>query len=76
MNAPYPPPTRKPYDGARVRELFRASGLSLAEWAKANGYTAAQVYDVTGGQLKGVRGRSHEIALKLGMKLPVEKICA
>ncbi|MDY0242638.1 MAG: DNA-binding protein [Rhodospirillaceae bacterium] len=76
MKVPYPLPTKTPYSGPHVRKLFRAAGVTIAEWAKANGYTENQVYDVTGGQLKGTRGISHEIALKLGMKLPVEKICA
>lgn len=76
MNVPYPLPTRKPYSGERVRQLFLAAGLPISTWAEANGYTRHQVYCVIGGQFKGTRGKSHEIALKLGMKLSVEQIAA
>ncbi|MFD2645112.1 DNA-binding protein [Pseudomonas japonica] len=76
MNVPYPLPTRKPYTGDRVRELFTAAGISISSWAETNGYTRHQVYCVIGGQFKGARGKSHEIALKLGMKLSVEQLVA
>lgn len=76
MDAPYPLPSHKPYDAKRVHELFNAAGISLSSWARQNGYQPSQVYLVTAGRVKASRGISHEIALKLGMKLPVEKICA
>lgn len=76
MNTPYPLPSTKAYTPARVHELFAAAGMSLAAWAEANGYKPQDVYLVTGGRVKARRGRSHEIAIKLGLKLPVEKICA
>lgn len=76
MNVPYPAPTRNPYSGERVRELFLAAGLPISNWAEANGYSRHQVYCVIGGQFKGTRGKCHEIALKLGMKLSVEQLAA
>lgn len=76
MNVPYPPPTGKPYSGDRVKELFAASGTPISAWAESNGYTRHQVYMVINGQFKGRRGTSHEIALALGMKLPVAQIAA
>lgn len=76
MNVPYPLPTRTPYSGDRVRELFTAAGISISTWAEANGYTRHQVYCVIGGQFKGNRGKAHSIALALGMKLPVELLVA
>lgn len=76
MEIPYPLPTRKPYSGERVKELFAASGTPISAWAEANGYTRHQVYMVINGQFKGRRGTSHEIAIALGMKLSVEQIAA
>ncbi|MCV3822865.1 DNA-binding protein, partial [Pseudomonas aeruginosa] len=38
--------------------------------------TRHQVYMVINGQFKGRRGTSHEIALKLGMKLSAEQLAA
>ncbi|HFH4259540.1 DNA-binding protein [Pseudomonas aeruginosa] len=76
MNVPYPLPTRQPYTGERVKELFHAAGTAISAWAEANGYTRHQVYMVINGEFKGRRGTSHEIALKLGMKLSVEQLAA
>jgi len=76
MNVPYPLPTRKPYSGERVKELFQAEGVAISAWAEANGYSRHQVYCVINGQFKGRRGTSHEIALKLGMKLSAEQLAA
>ncbi|MGV5130135.1 DNA-binding protein [Pseudomonas aeruginosa] len=76
MNVPYPLPTRTPYTGERVKELFRAAGITISAWAEANGYPRHQVYMVINGQFKGRRGTSHEIAMKLGMKLSVEQLAA
>lgn len=76
MNVPYPLPARKPYSGERVRELFHAAGVPISTWAEANDYSRHQVYCVIGGQYKGTRGKCHEIALKLGMKLSVEQVAA
>jgi gp16 family phage-associated protein len=76
MNVPYPLPTRKPYSGERVKELFQAEGVAISAWAEANGYSRHQVYCVINGQFKGRRGTSHEIALKLGMKLSAEQLAS
>ena len=76
MNTPYPLPSHKPLTADRVHQLFAAAGITLAEWAIANDFEPRHVYLVTGGQIKGRRGRSHEIAVKLGLKLPVEKLTA
>lgn len=76
MNVPYPLPTRKPYSGERVKELFQAEGVAISSWAEANGYSRHQVYCVINGQFKGRRGTSHEIAIKLGMKLSAEQLAA
>lgn len=75
-NTPYPLPSHKPYTSDRVRQLLSATGTTLAEWAVANGYKPRDVYQVTGGRVKAHHGRAHEIAIKLGMKLSVEKLTA
>ena len=76
MNTPYPLPSHKPYTPVRVHQLFRAAGITLAQWATSNGYKPQDVYLVTGGRVKARHGRSHDIAVKLGLKLPVEKLNA
>ena len=81
MNAkvppPYPLPTaRKPYTPEQVRKFFMAAGMPISSWAEAHGYSRHQVYLTIGGQFKGTRGRCHEIALELGLKLSVDQLAA
>lgn len=72
MNVPYSLPTEQPYTPDQVKELFSASGIAVSTWAKANGYHPTYVYLVMNGQIKGNRGRGHEIAVKLGLKIPLD----
>jgi gp16 family phage-associated protein len=51
-----------------VRAEFIRHGISVAEWAKEYGFCPAAVSSVLSGKLKCLRGRSHEIAVRLGMK--------
>lgn len=76
MDVPYPLPTRAPYTGDKVKKLFQSAGMPVSRWAEANGYTRRDAYLVINGQFKGRTGRAHEIAVKLGMKLPVEAAAA
>lgn len=66
---PYPLPKVKPYSPEKVKEFFRRSGVTVAEWAEANGYTRHKVYLVLNGQNKGLWGESHKIAVALGIKI-------
>ena len=53
---------------AQVKKELDFRGESLSEWARANGFHRATVYDVVAGRLQGKRGISHKIAVKLGLK--------
>lgn len=72
MHIPYPLPTTKPYSAEQVKDLFSCAGVTVSTWAEANGYTRQQVYCVINGQFKARRGVAREIAIKLGMKLPIK----
>jgi gp16 family phage-associated protein len=52
----------------QVKEDFRRKGVTLADWAKENGFNVSVVYQVLAGQRKCLRGESHKIAEQLGMK--------
>lgn len=52
----------------QVRQRFRSQGKTLSQWADEHGYPREAVYRVMGGVDKGHYGRSHEIALALGLK--------
>jgi gp16 family phage-associated protein len=54
--------------GAEVRSEFSRRGLSISGWARLHGYSAQLVYGVLTGRNQGLRGQSHEIAVRLGLK--------
>lgn len=54
--------------GEDVRAEFARRGLSISGWARLHGYSAQLVYGVLTGRNRGLRGQSHEIAVRLGLK--------
>ncbi len=72
MNLPYPPPIRQPYTGHQIKDFFLAAGIPISQWSEANGYSRRDVYMLLNGQFKGRYGRMHDLAIKLGMKLPLQ----
>lgn len=52
----------------RVRQVFADRGMSVAEWARKNGFSSALTYQVLAGRKRCVRGQSHAIAVSLGLK--------
>lgn len=52
----------------QVRELFEINGESIARWARQRGFSPALVYRVLRGETTAVRGKTHEIAIALGVK--------
>jgi len=63
-----------------VKDAFEANGVSIAEWARSEGFSAALVYQVLAGRRKCVRGQCHQIAvalaLKDGQRLSAEELVA
>jgi len=51
-----------------VRSELQKRGLSIADWARQNGFTPELVHQVLNSNRIPVRGKSHEIAVKLGLK--------
>lgn len=54
-----------------VIEDFRARGISIADWSRQNNFNAALVYQVLKGRNIPIRGESHRIAVKLGLKVGI-----
>lgn len=54
-----------------AREQFHRSGKSVVAWAKENGFCVNLVYLVLNGKRKCLRGQSHRIAVRLGVKAGV-----
>lgn len=65
---------RKPRPGpdkaalTRVRAEMDSAGISVAEWARANGFERATVVDVLLGRRAGHHGEAHRVAVALGLK--------
>lgn len=53
---------------AEVKAEFARLGLSIGAWARCHGFSAQLVYQVLAGRKRAVRGQSHEIAVRLGLK--------
>lgn len=51
-----------------ARAELQAKGISITQWALANNFSPNLVFEVLGGRKKCVRGQTHEIAVKLGLK--------
>lgn len=51
-----------------VRAEFDRTGDSISQWAIDNGYAPSLVYRVLSSDTMPKRGKSHDIAVKLGMK--------
>jgi len=51
-----------------VRDGFLRRGISIASWARANGFDKATVSQVITGQNLASRGTGHKIAVMLGLK--------
>lgn len=54
----------------QVKQRLFNQGMTISGWARVNGYSPRMVSCVLNGQIKGHFGKSHEIAVKLGLKSP------
>jgi len=57
----------------RVRREFLINGLTVKDWASEHQYPAPLVYAVLSGRAKARRGKSHQIAIALGLLRPTQK---
>ena len=55
-------------DKNEIRRKFELNGLSIADWARQNNFSPDLVYSVLKSKHIPVRGESHKIAVKLGLK--------
>lgn len=59
--------------GQKVRRNFQHNGVCIAEWARERGFPVNLVYDIMSGRKKCLRGKSHQIAVQLGLKSSIEQ---
>ncbi len=51
-----------------TKQIIESSGVSIAEWARENKFSAGLVYQILEGKRRCLRGQSHRIAVALGLK--------
>ena len=54
--------------GDELRAEFERLGVSVADWARSNGFSSGLVYQILAGKKRCLRGQSHQIAVRLGLK--------
>jgi gp16 family phage-associated protein len=54
----------------QVKQRLRNEGKTIKQFAQDNGFNYVEVLRVMNGTIKGVRGRGHQIAVTLGLKVP------
>lgn len=52
----------------QVKEDFSKKGISISAWAKKNGFSREYVHTILSGKRKCNIGKSHNIAVLLGIK--------
>lgn len=56
------------FSRTEVKDSFKEHGVSISTWAQAHAFDPRLVYAVLAGKNQSSRGKSHEIALALGLK--------
>ena len=56
----------------QIKQRFRQRGQTFSQWARDNNYPVNKVLRVLNGFEKGHYGKAHEIAVKLGLKIPLD----
>lgn len=58
-----------------ARAWFGYAGISVAQWARENGFSEPLVRAILAGHKRCLRGQSHNIAVALGLKegLPTDR---
>ena len=67
------------FDDARlcqIRQFFVEDGVSVAELARAHGFSLPLVYAVLQGRNQATRGESHRIAVALGLKKTTNRLAS
>ena len=60
----------------QVKAKFQEQGVSIAQWSEQNGVNRDIVYRILNGRSVGLRGKTHEVAVKLGIKPAPSKSAA
>lgn len=67
-------PLPYPQTPQSAREYFYLHGIAICPWARAQNIPVQSVKDLLYGKSMGRRGKSHDAAIALGLKLHPKKI--
>lgn len=56
------------FSTTEIKASFKEHGVSISAWAQAHAFDPRLVYAVLAGKNQSTRGKSHQIALELGLK--------
>lgn len=62
------PHAGKPVGSLQGWHKLHAAGKSVREWSRERGFSPELVYTVLRGERKCLRGKSHRVAVELGLK--------
>jgi gp16 family phage-associated protein len=57
----------------RVRQSFKARGITVRSWAVDNGFKPSIVYAVLGGRVRGNWGEAHKVCVALNLKPKIDE---
>ncbi|PAT32888.1 DNA-binding protein [Vandammella animalimorsus] len=57
-----------PRTHAQARQWLSEQGITVTQWARDHGFSTSLVFEVLYGRKRCLRGKSHNIAVLLGMK--------
>ena len=52
----------------QIKQEFYKRGITVSNWARRMGYDPSLVHQVLAGRLRCTSGKSHEVAVLLGLK--------
>lgn len=61
--------TYKALTPEQLKDKFAQEGKTFSAWAEERGYSRFDVYRVINGMSKARRGKGHQIAVELGLKI-------
>lgn len=59
---------------SEIRQVFVEDGVSVAEWAREHNFSLPLVYAILKGRNHATRGKSHKIAVALGLKKTTNRL--
>jgi gp16 family phage-associated protein len=60
----------------QIKSELINNGITVSQWSRDHDFNPREVSRVLNGQIKGHHGKSHQIAVALGLKVPSQQAAA